>query len=66
MDVETLKVVLAALGPATACVIVTLRFVRFIENHMGKNTQAMIDVCATLAGLKAVVDECPGRGKGGG
>lgn len=63
MDIEILKVVLAALGPSTACVIVTLRFVRFIENHMGQNTQALQDVCSTLAGLAAKVDECPERGR---
>ncbi len=61
MDLETLKVVLAALGPATACVVVTLRFIKFLENHMSKNTQAMTDTCAMLAGMKAVVDECPRR-----
>ncbi len=61
MDLEMLRLVLAALGPTTACVVVTLRFIKFLENHMSKNTQAMTDTCEVLAGMKALVEECPRR-----
>ena len=64
MDTELVKMILAALGPSSAVVIVVLLFLRFLGNHMGANTEAMTRVCSILSALEAKVDECPRRREG--
>ena len=61
-EADFAKMLLPALGPTAGCVVIVWLFVRFLSNflsnHLSAQAKALSDVCASLAGLKAVIDEC--------